>query len=68
MPNPNPKTEYLKPVVRQDSTTDQLATTNTAVRLPIDIDTAVRSLPNRSAWLRRVITEAARRELLADSK
>ena len=47
MPNPNPKTEYLKPVIRQDSTTDQLATTNTAVRLPIDIDTAVRSLPNR---------------------
>jgi len=68
MPNPNPKTEYLKPVVRQDSTTDQLATINTAVRLPIDIDAAVRSLPNRSAWLRRVITEAARRELLADSK
>jgi hypothetical protein len=24
----------------------------------------VRSLPNRSAWLRRVITEAAQRELM----
>jgi len=31
----------------------------------LDIDAAVRSLPNRSAWLRRVITEAARRELLS---
>jgi hypothetical protein len=35
-----------------------------AVALPKDIDKVVRSLPNRSEWLRRVITEAAQRELL----
>jgi hypothetical protein len=28
------------------------------------IDAVVRSLPNRSEWLRRVITEAAKRELM----
>jgi hypothetical protein len=36
------------------------------VKLFEDIDTAVRSLPNRSEWLRRVITEAAQRELMKD--
>jgi len=35
-----------------------------AIRLPIEIDAVVRSLPNRSAWLRRVFTEAAQRELI----
>lgn len=34
------------------------------VRLPSEIDEVVRPLPNRSEWLRRVITEAARRELI----
>jgi hypothetical protein len=28
----------------------------------------MRSLPNRSAWLRRVITEAAQRELMKDGE
>ncbi|MBW4552563.1 MAG: hypothetical protein KME35_15855 [Aphanocapsa sp. GSE-SYN-MK-11-07L] len=35
-----------------------------SVRVERDIDTAVRSVPNRAEWLRRVITEAAQRELL----
>jgi hypothetical protein len=35
-----------------------------SVTLDKDADTAVRALPNRSEWLRRVITEAAQRELL----
>lgn len=34
------------------------------VALPLEVDEAVRSLPDRSAWLRRVISEAAERELL----
>lgn len=34
------------------------------VALPIAVDAAVRGLPNRSDWLRRVIVEAAERELL----
>ncbi len=35
-----------------------------AIRLTKPIDTVVRSLSNRSEWLRRVITEAAQRELM----
>ena len=34
------------------------------VRLTPEIDQVVRPLPNRSEWLRRVITEAAERELM----
>jgi hypothetical protein len=34
------------------------------VALPLGVDALVRSLSNRSEWLRRVITEAAQRELL----
>lgn len=40
----------------------QLAERVTAVRLPVDIDEFVRSLPNRTEWLRQVIVEAALRE------
>jgi hypothetical protein len=39
--------------------------TPVCVALPLPVDTAVRSLPNRSEWLRRVITEAAQRDLLS---
>ena len=35
-----------------------------SVRVAQDVDAAVRSLPDRASWLRRVITEAARRELM----
>jgi hypothetical protein len=38
-----------------------------SVMLPLGIDEVVRALPNRSEWLRRVITEAAHRELIQDS-
>jgi hypothetical protein len=44
---------------------NSLAGQITATRLTKDIDAAVRALPNRSEWLRRVITEAAQRELLS---
>lgn len=38
------------------------------VRLPAEIDAAIRQLPGleRSRWLRRVIVEAATRELLGE--
>jgi hypothetical protein len=41
----------------------KLSSKMTSVRLPDDVDGYVRSLPNRAAWLRRVITEAVQREL-----
>jgi hypothetical protein len=64
MGNPHPNPNNLKSIPRQDDTTDKLSSVILSIRVGVDIDTAVRSLPNRSAWLRRVITEAAQRELL----
>ncbi|WP_404788906.1 hypothetical protein [Altericista sp. CCNU0014] len=37
-----------------------------SVKLTEYVDAAVRSLPSMTAWLRRVITEAAQRELMKD--
>jgi hypothetical protein len=54
----------LKAIPRSDDTTAPLAADILGVRVSTDIDAVVRSLPNRSAWLRRVITEAAQRELI----
>jgi hypothetical protein len=42
---------------------EPLSKENLAVKLPSRIDVVVRSLPNRSAWMRRVLVEAAEREL-----
>jgi hypothetical protein len=64
MGNPNPKIENLWPTPRSDDTTESLAHASAMARVPIHLDTVVRFLPNRSAWLRRVITEAAQRELM----
>ncbi len=64
MVNPNPKLENLKALPRSDNTTTLLAKEILGVRVAADIDAVVRSLPNRSAWLRRIITEAAQRELM----
>jgi hypothetical protein len=64
MGNPKPRIENLRPTPRSDDTTEPLAHAGLMARVPIHIDAAVRSLPNRSAWLRRVITEAAQRELM----
>jgi hypothetical protein len=44
---------------------DSFARTPLSVAVGKDVDAAVRALPNRSAWLRRVITEAAQRELMS---
>jgi hypothetical protein len=51
-------------VKRADATTEPLADRKVQVRLTRTVDEAVRSLPSMSAWLRRVITEAAQRELI----
>lgn len=39
-----------------------LAKRQTQVRLPEQVDRAIRNLGNSTEWLRRVITEAAERE------
>jgi hypothetical protein len=43
---------------------NSLASEILAVRVEKPIDGVVRALPNRTEWLRRVITEAAQRELM----
>jgi hypothetical protein len=62
MPNPHPKTTHLKPLPRLGD--EPLASIALSAKVAQDIDAAVRALPNRSEWLRRVITEAAQRELI----
>jgi hypothetical protein len=45
----------------------RLAKRPLAVKVIEEVDAAVRSLPEQAAWLRRVITEAAKRELLGQA-
>jgi hypothetical protein len=65
--NPNP---FITPEFEQsrfkraDGGTEPLAEKLLCVRLTQSVDARVRSLPNISSWVRRVITEAAQRELM----
>lgn len=65
--NPHPiqteefKARQYKP---QGDVKGNLAKKAIAVKLPEDVDKAVRTVPHMAAWLRRVITEAAQRELM----
>jgi hypothetical protein len=68
MGNSKPRTEFLIPIERADNTVGTLASRITGVRLVTEIDEIVHALPNKTAWLRRVITEAAQRELMKDGK
>ena len=70
MANKNPViTEEFKAhiIQRHDDTTEPLADRKIQVRLTRSVDKAIRSLPSMTAWLRRVITEAAQRELMASA-
>lgn len=51
-------------IPRQGDAVGPLAPRMTAVRLPVEVDRIVHSVPEKAAWLRRVITEAAQRELM----
>ncbi|MCS6781905.1 MAG: hypothetical protein NZ482_01810 [Gloeomargarita sp. SKYG98] len=61
MPNPRPKIENLKPFRPMG---EQALKGRLFVRVTSEIEEAVKSLEDASGWLRRVITEAAQRELL----
>lgn len=67
MPNPRPKLENLKPFKPKGETA---LSGRLFVRVPSDIEAAVKSLPSerRCEWLRRVITDAAKRELMQGDK
>ena len=66
MPNPNPiqndqlkKSQYK---AQGNIPSEPLDKKDTQVVLPVDVAEVVRKLPERSAWLRRVITNAAKRD------
>jgi hypothetical protein len=65
--NPNPiltpefKAQQFKP---QGEVNGTLSSKTIGIKLPVEIDEVVRFLPNKAVWLRRVIIEAARRELI----
>ena len=73
MPNPNPrqteefKKHWFKPV--GEAPPEKLERTPVAVTVGKSIYAAIQSLdrPDRITWLRRVITEAAQRELLGQA-
>lgn len=56
MGNPNPKFKF------KSEYEGQVAEKPVSVKLPVEVDQFVRSLPNRTEWLRRVIVEAVERE------
>jgi hypothetical protein len=58
--------KYLPRVPRADDSTEELSRAVTSVKLPISLHERVHALPNRTAWLRRVISEAAQRELMRE--
>lgn len=69
MANPNPiqTEEFLRQQYKAQGevlSDKPLSKKAIAVRLPEDIDALVRSQADGAAWLRRVIVEAARRELM----
>ena len=56
MGNPNPKYKF------KSNYAGEVAGKPISVKLPVEIDAWVRSLPNRTEWLRQVIAEAVERE------
>ncbi|MBD2207595.1 hypothetical protein H6G33_35275 [Calothrix sp. FACHB-1219] len=47
---------------------ESLAKQPLCVKVPVKIDSAIRALPNKSDWLRRVITDAAFKEGLCSEE
>jgi hypothetical protein len=67
MPNPSPRLENLKPFKPKGK--EAMAAAALCVRLPVEIDEVIRDLGDkRSEWLRRVIVEAAHRELMGNEQ
>jgi hypothetical protein len=54
--NTNPKHKYISPYE------EPMAAQIVGVRLPLALDAYVRSLPNKSEWLRKAIADAYERD------
>lgn len=66
MANPNPiqtKEFKAKQYKRQDDSQEMLSSKVLSVRVPVSVFWKIYALPDKGAWLRRVIVEAAKREL-----
>jgi len=57
MSNPKPTCKFER------KSEVELAPQMTGVRLPLDIDEYVRSLPNKTEWLRKAIADAYKRDI-----
>jgi hypothetical protein len=67
MPNPAPiqGPEFTEKQYRSKDGATELAKSPLCVKLPIEIDEAIRALgDDRTVWMRRVLTEAAKKELI----
>jgi hypothetical protein len=67
MPNPTPKNNpaFAEKIKKSKDAAIDLAKTSLCVKLPIAVDEAIRALgDDRSVWMRRVLTEAAKKELI----
>jgi hypothetical protein len=65
-PHPVQTNEFLeKQFKRQGTVEGALAPKSFSVRLPIELDTAVRSLSNPTEWIRNAIIAAAQKEGLS---
>lgn len=67
MPNPDPiQSEEFKAAQFKPIGSQPLCRKPRSVKLPQDIDAAIEALPEkqRAVWLRRVIVEAAKAELM----
>jgi hypothetical protein len=63
--NKNFSPEFLEQQAKlRNETGEPLAKKAVFVRLPESVDAIVQRLPNKAAWLRRVITEAAKKEVI----
>lgn len=62
-PHPVQTDKFLeKQFKRQGTTEGALAPKSFSIRLPIELDAVVRSLPNRTEWIRRAIIAAAEKD------
>lgn len=67
MPNPNPTQgpEFAEQQYRSKDGAIELSKSPLCVKLPIAVDGAIRALgDDRAVWMRRVLCEAAKKELI----
>lgn len=60
--NPNPKNKFTQIY------SEPVAKSSVSVKLPANVDAYVRSLPNRTEWLRQAIADAYERDMQAQQE